>query len=286
MQIERIKINIPPGDGPFPAIIAIGGISIPIPDGIATIIYPNDQVAAQTTQRGRGNFFDLYGRDYNAGALIAWAWGISRVIDALETMPELKIDTRRIGVTGCSRNAKGAFVAGAFDSRITLTIPQESGSGGAACWRISEHEADMNPRVPRPQVEAMENFWFSKDFDTYGRNLSTLPYDHHFLPALIAPRGLYVVESNIDWLVPVSSTTCMKVGRGIYNALGVPDAMGFSLVGGHNHCQFPAKQEPELLAFIDQYLLNGTSSTADIERSEVEANVYSWVDWQFPVLSG
>jgi hypothetical protein len=32
------------------------------------------------------------------------------------------INTKRIGVTECSRNGKGALVAGAFDERIALTI--------------------------------------------------------------------------------------------------------------------------------------------------------------------
>lgn len=70
---------------------------------------------------------------------MAWAWGAGRVIDALEaTTATNKINLARIGVSGCSRNGKGAFVVGAFEPRIALTIPQESGSGGAACWRVSD----------------------------------------------------------------------------------------------------------------------------------------------------
>lgn len=68
---------------------------------------------------------------------MAWAWAVSRIVDALETLPEAGINPRKLAVTGCSRNGKGALVAGAFDQRIALTIPQESGSGGDACWRTS-----------------------------------------------------------------------------------------------------------------------------------------------------
>lgn len=138
-----VTIKRPTGTGPFPAIIAYGGPSIPIPSNIATITFNNDDIAAQqsTASRGQGKFYTLYGSSASAGAMTAWAWGVSRIIDALAITPSAGIDTTRIGVTGCSRNGKGAFVAGAFDSRIALTIPQESGSGGAACWRISGNEA-------------------------------------------------------------------------------------------------------------------------------------------------
>jgi len=55
---------------------------------------------------------------------MAWAWGVSRIIDALEVTPAARINPTKVGVTGCSRNGKGALVAGAFDTRIALTIPQ------------------------------------------------------------------------------------------------------------------------------------------------------------------
>jgi hypothetical protein len=54
------------------------------------------------------------------------AWGVSRVIDALETTPAANIKADRLGVTGCSRLGKGALMIGAMDSRIALTIPQET----------------------------------------------------------------------------------------------------------------------------------------------------------------
>ena len=71
--------------------------------------------------------------------MIAWAWGVSRIIDVMETSDTTGLFNRTaISVTGCSRNGKGALVVGAFDERIALAIPQESGSGGAASWRISD----------------------------------------------------------------------------------------------------------------------------------------------------
>lgn len=135
-----VSISYPSGTGPFPAIIAYGALSLPAQSGVATITFNNDDIAAQqnTGSRGQGKFYTLYGSSHTASALTAWAWGVDRIMDALETTANINIDPKRVAVTGCSRNGKGAIVAGALVDRIALTIPQESGSGGAACWRLSD----------------------------------------------------------------------------------------------------------------------------------------------------
>ena len=60
-----------------PAIITIGGASIPIPAGVAVINLNNDDIALQNdgSSRGQGKFFTLYGSGASAGAMSAWAWG-------------------------------------------------------------------------------------------------------------------------------------------------------------------------------------------------------------------
>ena len=68
--------------------------------------------------------------------MTAWVWGVSRIIDALELSPHANINLNKLAVTGCSRDGKGALMAGAFETRIALTIPQESGSGGDTCVSI------------------------------------------------------------------------------------------------------------------------------------------------------
>ncbi|EGZ69793.1 hypothetical protein NEUTE2DRAFT_160132 [Neurospora tetrasperma FGSC 2509] len=246
------------GSGPFPAIIGIGGISIPIPSTVATITFPNDDFAQQsgTSSRGKGKFYTLFGSSHSAGALTAWAWGVDRLVDALEQVQSTSgIDPKRLGVTGCSRNGKGAFVAGALVDRIALTIPQESGSGGAACWRISDSEKSAGKNIQTASQIVTENVWFSPAFNAYTRQTTNIPADHHMLAALTVPRGLIAFENDIDWLGPVSTTACMQAGRLIYKAYGVPNYMGFSLVGGHGHCQFPSSQQSELTSYIDYFLL-------------------------------
>ena len=282
------SIKKPSGSAPGPAIITVGGSSIPIPAGVGTIGFSNDAFAAQSggSSRGRGLFYDLFGSSHSAGALTAWAWGIDRVIDALEQVGASSgIDTKRLGVTGCSRNGKGAFIAGALVSRIALTIPQESGSGGAACWRISDQQKSAGKNIQTAGQIIGENVWFSKNFDPYTRSTSTIPADHHMLAALIVPRGLVPFENDIDWLGPVSTTGCMKAGRLIYKAYGVPNNMGFSLTGGHSHCQFPSGQQSELTSYINYFLLNGGTAPGAVERSTANVDVATWAPWTVPTLT-
>ncbi|KAI3340091.1 hypothetical protein F4824DRAFT_434024 [Ustulina deusta] len=272
---------------PGPAVITIGGSSLPIPGTVGTINFGNDAWAGQSNARGQGSFYTLFGNTHSAGALTAWAWGVDRLIDGLEQLGSAKtgIDTTRLATTGCSRNGKGAFVVGALVQRIALTLPQESGSGGAACWRISDSEESKGKNIQTAHEIVGENVWFSKRLDTYVRSLSTMPVDHHFLAALVAPRGLFVIENDIDWLGPVSTTGCMKAGRLAYKGAGAPNNMGFSLVGGHSHCQFPSSQQADLTTFINYFLLKGTTAPGAVEKSTATVDVTEWAPWTLPSLT-
>ncbi|KAI0430095.1 hypothetical protein F5Y09DRAFT_240050 [Xylaria sp. FL1042] len=272
---------------PGPAIITIGGSSLPIPGTVGTINFGNDAWAGQSNVRGQGSFYTLFGNTHSAGALTAWAWGVDRLIDGLEQLGSAKtgIDTTRLGTTGCSRNGKGAFVVGALVQRIALTLPQESGSGGAACWRISDSEESKGKNIQTAHEIVGENVWFSKRLDTYVRSLSTMPVDHHMLAALVAPRGLFVIENDIDWLGPVSTTGCMKSGRLAFKGAGAPNNMGFSLVGGHSHCMFPSSQQADLTTFINYFLLKGTTAPGAVEKSSATVDVTTWAPWTIPSLT-
>ena len=191
------------GTAPYPALIAYGGLSVPSPAGVAVITFNNNDMATQTDtrSRGQGKFYQLYGNGHSASAMTAWAWGVSRIIDAIETTSAARINPAKIGVTGCSRNGKGAMVAGAFDERIVLIIPQESGSGGSACWRLSDAMRVQGINVQTASQIITENVWFSKSFESYANSVNKLPFDHHMLAGLVAPRGLYVIENtSMEWL--------------------------------------------------------------------------------------
>lgn len=287
----NVTVTLPQnGTAPFPGVIGVGGISIPIPDNVATLVFDNDVIALQNdaTSRGVGDFYNVFGVNATASAMTAWSWAISRIIDVLEEMPEAKIDLKRLGVTGCSRNGKGALVAGAFEDRILLTIPQESGSGGEGCWRISDAMLASGIDTQTASEIVMENVWFSEEFAAFSNNVTLLPFDHHMLAGMVAPRALFVIDNTgIDWLGPESNFGCMATANKVWQALGVPDNMGFSGVGNHDHCAFPDSQQSQLSAFFDKFFFGQNTNTSIITTDVPDDNGFvssDWVDWSVPRL--
>jgi len=278
------------GTGPFPALIGLDGGSIPVPSGIAVISFNTGDMAQQNTaaSRGLGKFYDLYGTDASAGAMMAWSWAISRIIDVLEEMPQANIDTTRLGVTGCSRDGKGALVAGAFDTRIALTIPQESGSGGTDCWRLSDFLLQGGLDTQTASEIVQENVWFSLAFDQFANTSTTkIPFDHHLLLGMVAPRGLFIIDNiGYDWLGPWSSWGCAVAAKTIYSALGAGDSFGISQAANHSHCVFPSVQQGELNAFIDRFLLDKSANTTVWETAGNATFPTSWYPWSAPNLKG
>ncbi|KAI0752287.1 hypothetical protein BC629DRAFT_1584729 [Irpex lacteus] len=287
-------ITFPEGDPPaggFPLLIAYDGLSIPVPAGVATLIFTNDAVGLQNdlTSRGKGLFFDLYGADASASAMTAWVWGVSRIIDALELSPHANINLKKLAVTGCSRDGKGALMAGAFETRIALTIPQESGSGGDTCWRLSKFEQDSGDVVQQATEIVQENVWFSPTFDQYVNEISVLPYDHHLLAAMVAPRAMISFENtDFEWLSPLSGFGCMTAAHTVFEALGIPENHGFVQAGNHSHCLFPESQNDQLFAFFDKFLLNQEADTSVFTTNGLFNgtvwNASQWIDWKTPRL--
>ena len=281
------------GIGPFPVIIAFDELLLPRPPSVAVITLNVSAIAEQDGpgSRGKGLFYDLYGADATAGALMAWAWAVSRVLDALEVTPAMagRIDAARVAVTGCSRNGKGALVAGAFDERIALTVPQESGAGGDACWRVSRALAadDGLAAQTAAQVTA-ENVWFGRVFDVFARDrdgVGLLPVDHHELAALIAPRGLYSTSNiGFPWPGGQSSFQCMTAANAAFRALGAAGNQGFSEDGPHARCAFPADQQGELQAFYEKFLFGRDVDTGVLRTATNGSFDPSWVPWKTPVL--
>jgi hypothetical protein len=288
------KIQLPEGGkAPYPAIIGMGAVSLNNDElrrlGIALITFPNNLVAEQKDagSRGKGGFYDLYGSGHTAGAMAAWSWGVSRLVDALERTPDARIDAERLGITGCSRNGKGAIAAGAFDERIRLTIAQESGSGGAAGWRISDAQRAAGQNVQTLRQIVTENVWFTVNFKQFGEAAARLPFDQHEVMGLIAPRALLVVENtSMEWLGNESAFRTSLAAREIWTALGAEDAMGIAQVGGHPHCRLPASQYGYVNAYARRFLLDeaGVDTRVLTTDGTFARGLTPWVTWKTPAL--
>lgn len=289
-------INRPSGapDKPIPAIIGINGATGSLPAniftsrGIATITFSSDQIMANgfsATARNSGNFAKLYPND-KSGSMIRWAWGVSRIIDALEALPEAKIDLKHIAVSGCSYQGKIALYAGAFDERIALTIPQESGGGGTISWRYSDILDNTG------EVECLHHAqgapWYAEVLMKYqpdGVSPNTLPYDQHELIALIAPRAVLCIESSKIYRMGAEAARVDALAaREVWKALGVPYRMG-ATEANIDHCVWASAFTADLEAYVDRYLLDKINVNTDILRSKftnVDRN--KWIPWTTPTL--
>ena len=272
------------GTAPYAAVIgwdggSIGGYSsLPI----AKISYSISTIASEGSGRGKGLFYDLYGSNATASELMAHAWGLSRIIDALLITPAAGIDAHRLAVTGCSRWGKSSAVSGSFDQRVKLVIPQESGSGGVASWRIIPAFSDAQPIKSTYD----EQYWTRQDFWTnFGSSIGKLPVDHHEMIGMIAPNGLLVLDNSIAWLGPQVGYGSSMAAKEIFTALGASEAMTYSSVGGHTHCTQPTTQDHWVKSYMQKYLLDGTGETAKMEApAEYKFDRAKWINWTTPAL--
>ena len=125
------------------------------------------------------------------GAISAWAWGASRVLDWLETVPA--VDATRVAVVGHSRGGKTSLWAAASDSRFAMACVNNSGCCGAKLNHVavSQSETIQQDNNNNPH-------WFARAYRQFNGRDFVLPYDQHWIAALIAPRLLYIASASQD----------------------------------------------------------------------------------------
>ncbi len=278
------QVYRPTGSGPFPAIIGMNSASGSIPAtvftsrNIARITFNHNNVTTYGNPALTDPFYRLY-PEYNlvnSGQYSAWAWGVSRLIDGLALVQSsLPVDMSHIGVTGCSYAGKMALYSGAFDERVALTIAQESGGGGAPAWRAS-HALEPNGSVEK--IDNTDYKWFKDSLQQFSAdNVYKLPYDHHELMAMVAPRALLATgNTDFTWLSNQANYVTSRATKSIYSTLGISDRFGFYIDGGHNHCAVPNSQVPAIQAFVDKFL----AGIPNVNTDTVTVNPFPQVNYQ------
>jgi unsaturated rhamnogalacturonyl hydrolase len=126
---------------------------------------------------------------YEWSAIGAWAWGLERIADYLQT--DGSVDGKKMILIGHSRLGKTALWAGASDPRFAIVVSNESGEGGAALSKreYGETVGIINYKFP---------WWFVPAYKQYGSNTDAMLLDQDCLLSLIAPRPLYVASAAED----------------------------------------------------------------------------------------
>ena len=166
------------------------------------------------------------------GALAAWGWGVSRLIDYFST--STLIDSHHVTVAGHSRCGKAALVTAAYDERVFAAFVSCSGAGGAA--PIRRHFGEDIEQV----ATYAEYHWLAGNVTKYcgpveeksyfPRRSSLLPIDSHVLLALCAPRPIFITGGTEDlWADPYGMFMTCQRATPVYQAYGkeglaTPDA--------------------------------------------------------------
>lgn len=155
--------------------------------------------------------------DHDWGSLAVWAWGASRVLDYLETLPE--INAKQAVITGHSRTGKAALLAGALDDRFSMVVPNGSGAGGAALFRHKPNGVETLELIT--QAKRFKS-WFQAEFSQFADRESALPFDQHFLRALVAPRTVLSTDAFGDqWANPEGTQYAWMAAQPAFDFLGV-----------------------------------------------------------------
>ncbi|KAA9132828.1 acetylxylan esterase [Marinihelvus fidelis] len=203
------------------------------------------------------------------GALRAWAWGVSRVLDYLENAEGF--NATRVAVEGHSRYGKAMLVAMAFEPRLAAAFISSSGEAGAKLWR--RHYGEQVGNI----AGSGEYHWMAGNFLKYAGPLGVddLPIDQHMLIALCAPRPVFISSGTggDQWTDPKGMFLAAAHASPVYELLGARGlgtmdypAVGVGLLDGdlawrqHEMGHTPAPNWPYFLDFIDRYFSKDTTA--------------------------
>ncbi len=158
------------------------------------------------------------------GSLVAWSWGVSKLIDYFET--DKDVNAKMIGLNGVSRYGKATIVAMAYEPRLAIAFAGDAGSLGTKMNRRHWGQDLEN------SCDANEFHWMAGSFFKWAgelvpgqylpRKIEECPVDAHSLLALCAPRPVFMNGGSTSaWCDPYGVFLSGKLASPVYELLGV-----------------------------------------------------------------
>lgn len=264
--------------GPSPVILSIGWNAPNIKEinergyifaGFGADQFDKSEEGKPTDGQVQKNF-----PENDGGTLAAWAWGACRMLDYLQTLPQ--VDGAKVIITGHSRSGKAALLAGAIDERFAIVNPNGSGCGGAGLYRILGPFSENLSAITDP---SRWQEWFHKDFRAFAKKEAHLPFDQHFMRALVAPRPVLSTDGTEDkWANPLGTQLNYLAAQPVFDFLGVPanNALHFR-PGDHDHTDADFRA---LLDFADLHFFGKQPASKFNELPFPDTKLD--VDWALP----
>lgn len=278
----------------WPYIVAMhGGIQEQYAANHGFVVFTiNTGEIASDDNRHRGMFYDLYpyGEDWKeqTGVLMAWAWGASKVIDALEAGADkaLKVDVKNGMVTGVSRYGKSTMVCGAFEKRFKMVVPSCSGTGGVAMFRYlskgktydfsllggqKTYTYGDNEQLHNLQTTGGQG-WFNNKWCQF-KDPKTLPFDQHMLCSLAADKNryLFIIASctGEDWVNAPSMWMTYRATRAVYEKLGIGDNLACNV-----HLTGHAVTAEDMKYMVDFFQSHVYGKQPELDLSKLTTSVF------------
>jgi hypothetical protein len=224
--------------GPVPLLMMFGRSALPAPNQLVADDWGYAMIDPASIQAddGAGLTRGIIGlvnagqprKPDDWGALRAWAWGVARGLDYLETDPA--VDAKHVGIEGVSRFGKAALVTLAFEPRFALGLVGSSGKGGATLHRRFWGEQVENLAGTGGYHWMAGNYLkYAAEDATFGRtDASRLPVDSHELIALCAPRLVFISygvpeKGDAKWLDHQGSFMAAVAAGPVFRLLGARD---------------------------------------------------------------
>ena len=253
--------------------------------GYAVFVMEIGKIASDDTKH-QGSFYELYpyGKEEaeQTGVLMAWAWGASKVLDAVYAGldKEYSLNAEASMVTGVSRWGKATAVGGAFDERIRMTIPVCSGAGGLALYNFisegksydfrsidgpEEYTYGKNEPLDCLQSEA-ERGWFNDRFLQY-RDPRDIPIDQEYLPVLAMEKTRYyfivAACTGEDWVNAPAMWECYKKADASYKKEGLGDNIAIHF---HREGHALIEEDAELLTRYFEHMFYGVKNGLELDK--------------------